>query len=207
MNNNIKNSNIGAAAIDNSIETLESDTTSHTDFSNAVNPLYSVTNNLDIFNFHDTELELLRFIKNSNELTVSVKHLIIHKNTDQNTSNCDMVITDAVATFTNIHNLSIIAGGLYIEDEKGELVPIEKPITMTDTDALDYLITALSESDYFYVYELSKTVDGRYCMPVSCMPKSFNLYFSFDNINISWNEYENIAWYEQKRLKDTEELK
>ena len=190
MNNDIKNSNIGT-----------------TPFSNAVNPLYSVTNNLDIFNFHDTELKLLRFIKNSNELTVSVKHLIIHKNTDQNTSNCDMVITDAVATFTNIHNLSIIAGGLYIEDEKGELVPIEKPITMTDTDALDYLITALSESDYFSVYELSKTIDGRYCMPVSCMPKSFNLYFSFDNINISWNEYENIAWYEQKRLKDTEELK
>ena len=207
MNNNIKNSNIGAAAIDNSIETLESKTTSHTDFSNAVDPLYSVTNNLDIFNFHDAELKLLRFEKNSNELIVSVKQLIIHKNTDQNTNNYDMVIKDAVATFTNIHNLSIIAGGLYIEDEKGELVPKEEPITMTDTEALNYLITALSKSNYFLVYELSKTGDGRYCMPVSCMPKSFNLYFSFDNINITWSEYENIAWYEHKRLNDTEEVK
>ncbi len=178
-----------------------------TDLTQKYNPIYSVTDNLDIFNFHDAELKLLNFKKNSNELTVSAKHLIIHKNTEQNPKNYDMEIKAAVITFTNIHDLDIVAGGLYIEDEKGELAPIEEPITMTDTDALDYLITVLSESDYFSVYELSKTGDGRYCMPVSCMPKSFNLYFSFDNVKITWSEYENIAWYEHKRLNDTEEVK
>ena len=51
---------------------------------------YRVENNLDLFEFHDAEVSFMSF--DNNELTLSAKHLNIHKNTNENPYDDDMEI-------------------------------------------------------------------------------------------------------------------
>ena len=52
---------------------------------------YHVENNLDLFEFHDADVSFLSF--DNNGLILSVRHLNIHKNTDENPNDNDMEIT------------------------------------------------------------------------------------------------------------------
>lgn len=62
---------------------------------------YRVENLLDIFEFHDSDFTLVHF--GGEELIVSVKHLNIHKNTEQNPSEYDMEIECSRITFNGFH--------------------------------------------------------------------------------------------------------
>lgn len=161
---------------------------------------YQVKNDISVFEFHDAELELLRYDKSTKELVVLAKHLNIHDNTEQNQSEHHLEIKDAEIHFINFRNLTIDAGGIYKEDENGDLKPIEEPTYMSSDEALSFLLEKLSCNCFFSVFELTKTEDGSYYMPVSTMTCGFNARFNFDDIIISWNEYEGWAWYEEWRL-------
>ena len=65
---------------------------------------YNVENQLDLFEFHDSEFSLISF--DNDKLIVSVKYLNIHKNSLPNPSDYDMEIENAIITFKKI-NLNV----------------------------------------------------------------------------------------------------
>ena len=166
---------------------------------------YSVKDQLDIFEFHDARLELLRYEKTTGDLVLSAKYLNIHKDTKQNPSEHHMEIKDALIHFTNFRNLTIDTDGIYRKEENGDLIPIEEPVNMSGDAALKFLLEKLSSNCFFEVFELTKEEDGTYYMPVSTMTQGFNARFSFDSVIIAWDEYNGWAWYESAQwIKPTD---
>lgn len=166
---------------------------------------YVAKDQLEIFEFHDSEFKLLRYEKSTGELVVSVKHLNIHDDTEQNQSDHHLEIKDAVIHFFNFRNLTIDTEDGYQKNENGDLIPIEEPTYTSNDEALSFLLEQLSDNCFFSVFELTKTDDGSYYMPVSTMTNGFNARFSFDGIIIAWDEYEGWAWYEEYRLSKLNE--
>ena len=65
---------------------------------------YKAENKLDIFEFHDAELSLGCFDKNT--LVFSATHLNIHKHTKQNPGDCDLEIERAVLRFERMESVT-----------------------------------------------------------------------------------------------------
>ena len=65
---------------------------------------YKAENKLDIFEFHDAELSLGCFDKNT--LVFSATHLNIHKHTKQNPGDCDLEIERAVLRFEHMESVT-----------------------------------------------------------------------------------------------------
>ena len=100
--------------------------------------LYVSKDSLSDFDFHDADVKSAQF-KNGN-LYLEVKHLNIHKNTEQNQLETDMECTVASVTF---HNAVILS-----------YTPSEVSISETVSDALIAKVTIDTPEplNYFDVY-------------------------------------------------------
>ena len=97
---------------------------------------YCAENQLELFEFHDARLELIRF--GGGELVVSAKHLNIHKHTDQNPSDCDMEIACATITF---HGVNADQTAITIDFILSILRIQAHPFKIVVHDATDLLLT------------------------------------------------------------------
>ncbi len=158
-----------------------------------VNPLY-FSGDLDIFEFHDARFELTKYLMNARYLYLSVKRLKVHKNTEQNQSDSDMMIKDARVTFYDFYMLHLRTKTKYQPDEKGYLVPVKgSEMTLYGDEALHYFFDRLKEKKLLTVLKLEKTEIGEYYMSVDAEPGGFNMKFTMSGANITWDEYNGWA--------------
>ncbi len=162
------------------------------------NPLYFMIEDIDIFEFHDAEYEFAGYTMNSNDLHLFVKHLNVHKNTEQNPSDYDMEIKKACVTFYNFRMVYLRTKMRYQTNEKGEGVLVEGPeITLFGDGALQYFFYISKEKRVLTVLDLEKTENGEYIMLVSTTPGEFDIKFTISRVGVTWDEYEGKALYEQ----------
>ena len=87
---------------------------------------YTSTNIFSDFEFHDAYFKLENI--EDNILTISVKYLNIHKNTEQNPSDTDMEIEIAYITFNNYQPISFEFGRTWKQDANGKLYTDEPQV-------------------------------------------------------------------------------
>ena len=162
-----------------------------------LNPLY-FSNDLDIFEFHDAKLKLTRYAMNSRYLYLSVNHLNVKKNTEQNPTDSDMEIKEAHVTFSNFYMNYLRTKTRYQPNEKGDLVPIEvSETTLFEDGALNYFFDRLKEKRELTVLELKRSKNGKYFMSLDAEPGRFEMEFTISSAHVTWDEYSGEAWYEQ----------
>ena len=170
---------------------------------------YVAKDQLEIFEFHDAELELLRYEKSTGELVVSAKYLNILNNTKQNPSDHHMEIKEATIYFNNFTVLSLETSEQYSYNEKNELISVKEGEKLSENEAWEYFFEKLTCGDCFSILGLTKSENEIYIMTANTMTDAFDIRFTFDRVIITWNEYEGWAWYEEYRLsklKNTEEV-
>ena len=142
---------------------------------------YHVENQLDLFEFHDSEFTLIKF--DNNELIVSVEYLNIHKNSVPNPSNYDMEIKDAIITFKDFH---VTYCKTYSYSNK---INIYYEQEATEKFKGEY-------SEHINIFDLGKLDDSQYYIDAGGVSIFFSIYFSYDKVTIEWDEYRKKAWYE-----------
>ena len=159
-----------------------------------LNPLY-FSNDLDIFEFHDAKLKLTRYAMNSRYLYLSVNHLNVKKNTEQNPTDSDMEIKEAHVTFSNFYMNYLRTKTRYQPNEKGDFVPIEvSETTLFEDEALHYFFDRLKEKRELTVLELKRSKNGKYFMFLDAEPGRFEMEFTISSAHVTWDEE---GWYEQ----------
>lgn len=155
---------------------------------------YRVEDQLDLFEFHDAEFSLIGFDKK--DLTVSVKHLNMHKDAKENPHDCDMEISSANIYFQNIHILSFEPMRTYQLDADGNWYTDEPQIIFTGKDAEEKFISELKNGFSINCIDI-RQFGGHTTIEISTTAqKSFFAMFSFSNVIVAWDEYHKKAWYE-----------
>lgn len=156
---------------------------------------YCVENRLDMFEFHDAEFLLTNY--DGTDLTVSAKHLNIHKATLHNPSDCDMEIECAKISFQGFHSPSYEPGRTWKKGEDGEYYPVGPHVIFSGKEAEEKILEALQ--DQITVYDFSKKDDGSYYVDGIGNEPFFTMGFCFDKVIIEWDTYRKKAWYELHR--------
>lgn len=80
---------------------------------------YSITNQINSFEFHDAQIYYLDYKERT--LSVYVKHLNLHKDVKQNPCNCDLEIDCARMVFVDFCVYTFEPGRAWKRDENGAL--------------------------------------------------------------------------------------
>ncbi len=147
---------------------------------------YVSENSLTDFIFHDAELKFLEYFNNN--LTVSVKHLKVHKLTQQNKFT-DMEISLAQIVFKNF---SVKSFGINNNNHLSE----GSPVTVEGTDASTRLLSELQHG--IHIYELGKYDNQFHYLDACGTEPWFTARFHFDSVTVQWNEYCRKTQYEKQ---------
>lgn len=153
---------------------------------------YCVENQLDLFEFHDSGFSLVRF--DDGELVVSVKHLNVHKNTEQNPYNHDLEIECAKITFKGFSSPSYEPGRTWRMGADGEYYPVGPRMIYYGQEAMEIIKKELEEQ--IFVFDFDKKDDIRYFIDGFGIEPFFTMAFCFDSVLVEWDEYKQKAWYE-----------
>lgn len=153
---------------------------------------YTSTNIFSDFEFHDAyfKLESLK----DNVLILSAQHLNLHKNTAQNPYDTDMEISIAQITFNNFHVLSFNPGGGWEKDGNGNWHLNEPPVVFEGKAAEEKLLDELQAGTT--VLEFGTLENGTPYFDGAGVEPWFQLQFSFEAVEIQWDEFRQQAWYE-----------
>ncbi len=152
---------------------------------------YCVIDKLDIFEFHDSSFS---FVDHKNgDLTVKVKYLNVHKNTEQNSEDDDMEIKCARVTFKGFRAIYYEVGRTWKPNENGEYLPEGEQIIFHGEQAMEKIIVELQNS--ITVFDFDKVYDY-HIIDGSGIEPFFTISFKFDSVVIEWDEYLKRAWYE-----------
>ena len=158
---------------------------------------YRIENQLDLFEFHDSEVSLVGFDKK--DLTVSVKHLNIHKDAKENPHDCDMEISLANICFQNIHILSVEPARAYRSDADGNLYTDEPQIIFTGKDAEKKFIRELKNGFTINCIDIRQFGEHKTIEINTTALECFSAILSFSDIIVEWDEYRKKAWYELQK--------
>lgn len=146
------------------------------------------------FEIHDAYFKFESF--ENNTLIISVQHLNIHKNTEQNPYDTDMEIATAQITFDDFQTRSFEPGRIWEQDENGKLYT-DKPQTIFDgKPAEDKLLNELRAG--MTVYEFGTHKNGNYYFDGAGDEPWFQVQFLFNSATIQWDEFRKPAWYEER---------
>lgn len=146
---------------------------------------YSSVNNLQDFEFHDSQMEFISYA--DGKLVVAVKHLNIHKATLQNDFETDMEIALAQITFEGLSVKSF-------ELSKAEKANIADRISAGEKAEQKY-ISELKHG--INIFEFGLLDSGFYYIDACGVEPWFTVQFSFENVTVEWEEYSQKAWYEK----------
>ena len=155
---------------------------------------YCVENNLDLFEFHDVELSFESF--DNNELTLSVKHLNIHKNTDENPCDDDMEIDYAKITFSKFKVLSFEPMRTYQINDNGKWYTNETRIIFKGKEAESCFFEKARKSFSVNCIDVFKQKIRTKIEFSASTPNPFFATVSFEDVVIEWDNYCKKAWYE-----------
>lgn len=152
---------------------------------------YCVKDQLDIFEFRDSSFSFVEY--KDGDLTVNIKYLNIHKNTEQNSEDDDMEIERAKVTFKGFRAVYYEVGRTRKPDENGEYLPEGEQIIFHGEQAMEKITEELQNS--ITVLVLDKVYDF-YTIDGSGIEPFFTISFKFDSVVVEWDEYLKRAWYE-----------
>lgn len=161
---------------------------------------YRSVNQLDSFEFHDSEFTFVQL--DSDVLTVSVKFLNIHKETEQNPSEYDMEIESARISFEGIRKLMFEPSRTWIQDADGNSYTDDPLIIYEGKEAEKHIIEELKNT--ICVFNFDKEDDFRYSIGACGLDPYLTFTFSFDRVIVEWDNYRKKAWYEQLKLDMSE---
>lgn len=155
---------------------------------------YRVENQLDCFEYHDSELSLISF--DEKDLVVSAKYLNIHKGTKENPYDCDMEISLANICFQNVRIFSFETVPGYTIDPDGNQILIRPQIIYPKEAVKEHFIDALKRGFFLDGIEVQQSGE---CMTLhfeAIAPEHFCAAVSCSNVIVSWDFYRQKAWYE-----------
>lgn len=153
---------------------------------------YCVENQLELFQFHDSEFSFVSF--DGKNLVVSVKYLNIQKNTEQNPSGVDMEIENALLTFRGVGFLTYETGRDWKTGENGESYPVEKRVVYSEGEAEAKALQAFKKG--ITVFDFDCKEDDTYFIDGFGIDPFFTVEFRFDSVCVEWDAYRKEAWYE-----------
>ena len=158
---------------------------------------YISTNIFSDFELHDAFFKLESF--DSNTLTITVRYLNIHKNTEQNPCDTDMEIEIAYITFNNFQPISFEPGRTWKQDANGKLYTDEPQVLFEGKISEEKLIHELQTGAT--VYEFGTLENGNYYFDGAGDEPWFQMQFLFNSATVEWDEFRKPAWYEEKPFK------
>ena len=154
---------------------------------------YRVENNLDLFEFHDADFSFVSF--DNNELTLSAKHLNIHKNTNENPHDDDMEITLANVTFLKFKVLSFEPMRTYQIDDDGKWYTNEPRVIIKGKEAEIHFLENAKKGFSINCIDVCKQKIRTKIEFSASTPNPFFATVSFEGVVIEWDEYCKKAWY------------
>ena len=160
---------------------------------------YKVVDDLSIFEFHDSFLEL-DYI-DGDEIAVYADMLNIHKDAEQNPKGYDLEIKKAHIKYCGTYDCSYSPGREYKKDEQGNWMPIGKEIVYQAEEAMTRITEELQHGINVFDHT---TEDGYIQIEGDGIEPFFTIKFKIQNVVIEWDEYLKPAWYElTKQFKRT----
>lgn len=152
---------------------------------------YKAENKLDIFEFHDADLSLGCFEKNT--LVFSATHLNIHKHTKQNPGDCDLEIERAVLRFEHMESVTFENRSPI---ENGN--PVGEQIVLEGADAVKEMLSGFVKGiRVFALFEENRRII------MDCITDGIGVEFAFFTVaftpqttSVEWDAYIGPAWYE-----------
>ena len=146
------------------------------------------------FEFHDAYFTFVGFANGT--LTLSARHLNIHKNVDQNPLPTDMEIELATITFEGFRIESFTVGGTREMDANGKCSAVQPPCVFEGQAANDKLFNELRVGST--IYEFGILENGNYYFDGAGDEIWFQTQFLFNSAIVEWDTYRKPAWYEEK---------
>lgn len=160
---------------------------------------YVSVNRLRDFEFHDADIALVSMERDT--LRLSVKHLNIHKGTEQNGEDWDMEIELAQIRFEDVRELCYEPGRRWITDESGNHCPTGEQLTFRGDDARKRIIRELNKGVAVFFLDEEDGI----CRIGGCGEEPYlEIAFGFGRVTIEWDAYSKKAWYELRRRYDRE---
>lgn len=159
-------------------------------------------NELDCFQFHDAEIEEIKFTDGKMLWTVSCINAMTTNS--QNNNPKDMCVKHAVMTFDNVTIEKLKFSAYKVYDSNQNLVKSVEA-TLAKPDKYGEILSE-STSRYCYIYdieELLKVDDEQYraCFYIGDGADYYYLTFTFSKSIVAWDEYSGEAWYEHSKWK------
>ena len=154
-------------------------------------------NKLEDFEFHDSEIT--SFVLEGDLLKMDVQMLNVHKDVIDG-YDTDMELDGAKIIFRGFRLLKVEEPARVRYSQKGEL---EETVPLKSYEGKEAQALVLSRfEERFWVYALSFfdscwVLEGSGCNHSS---EVVNIYFQFDEAEISWDSFAGPAWYEQRKL-------
>lgn len=155
---------------------------------------YSSSNIFSDFEFHDADFKFQAF--ENNDLTILVKNLNVHKNTEHNPYSLDMELSEAKIVFYNFRVAAFSPFGQRQKGADGKWYTTEPQITFTEAAAKKLLLHELRRG--FTVFDFGLTENGSPYFDGIC-EDPFYAEFQFDSAAVQWDTYNKPAWYEERR--------
>lgn len=154
---------------------------------------YRAENQLELFEFHDSDFSLVSLC--GEELTMSARHLNIHKATAQNPSAQDMEIARARIVFKGFRAPTYEPGRAWETDAEGNSHPVGPRVVFEGKEAEEKIVQELQKE--FAVFDFGQKEEGRYYLDGCGIEPFFTMEFHFDSVLVEWEEYSQKAWYER----------
>lgn len=155
---------------------------------------YRLENRPEDFEFHDALFSLVH--TDDKKWVISAKYLNIHKNTEQNPSEFDMEIDEALITFSDV-SVSVYKAGDALETDANGNIYNEESVLAEGKEAEEKFLYQLEEE--FPVLYFGKTENAQYYLEGCGSDLFFSVEFNFENIIVEWNGYCKKAWYELQK--------
>lgn len=156
---------------------------------------HTSTNHLHDFKFHDSEWSLNQIARET--LVVFIKHLNIHKGTEENQADSDMEIDIAKVTFQGFSVLTFEPGRTWKMGADGKSYTDEPLVIFKGDDAYSKLMKEIQYG--ITVYHLDIDENNICSMDAFGDSPFFAAQFVFDSVNVEWDAYRKKAWYELHR--------
>ncbi len=160
-------------------------------------------NKLEDFEFHDSEIT--SFVLEGDLLKMDVQMLNVHKDVIEG-YDTDMELDGAKIIFRGFRLLKVEepAHEIYFESKEPVVLKTYEEIkasaslkTYEGKEAQALVLSRFEER--FWVYALS-FFDSYWVLEGSGYTSGFvNIYFQFDEAEISWDSFAGLAWYEQRK--------
>jgi hypothetical protein len=164
--------------------------------------LYSATNELDHFQFHDAEIKEITF--NNSDMLWTVSGINATTQNTQNENTKDMCIEQATMKFDNTEIKSIVLGAYTVHDSKGNLIEDAKAITVKPEEYSKILSKPIKNHRFIYGMDsLLQNPNGTYdaCFHINSGTRRYYFTFSFSCSTVEWNNFSGEAWYEHPKWK------